>query len=92
MPFYFYDEFMKHNGLYEDISEMLADPGFPERLRHQGGRAEEAAQEDQEGRDSGVDRNRADDDARLVPRGDVFALPVQHQQRGPAQLQRRGTV
>ena len=28
VPFYFYDEFMKHNGLYEDIEEMLADTDF----------------------------------------------------------------
>ena len=28
VPFYFYDEFMKHNGLYEDIEEMLADSDF----------------------------------------------------------------
>ena len=28
IPFYFYDEFMKHNGFYEDIEEMLADPDF----------------------------------------------------------------
>ena len=28
VPFYFYDEFMKHNDLYEDIREMLADPDF----------------------------------------------------------------
>ncbi len=28
IPFYFYDEFMKHNGLYDDVREMLADPGF----------------------------------------------------------------
>ena len=28
VPFYFYDEFMKHNGFYEDIGEMLADPDF----------------------------------------------------------------
>ena len=27
-PFYFYDEFMKHNGFYGDIEEMLADPDF----------------------------------------------------------------
>ena len=27
-PFYFYDEFMKHNGLYDDVEEMLADPEF----------------------------------------------------------------
>ena len=28
IPFYFYDEFMKHNGFYDDIEEMLADPDF----------------------------------------------------------------
>ena len=28
VPFYFYDEFMKHNGFYDDIEEMLADPNF----------------------------------------------------------------
>ena len=27
-PFYFYDEFMKHNEFYDDIEEMLADPDF----------------------------------------------------------------
>ena len=28
VPFYFYDEFMKHNDLYDDIKKMLADPDF----------------------------------------------------------------
>ena len=28
VPFYFYDEFMKHNDLYGDIEEMLADSDF----------------------------------------------------------------
>ncbi len=28
VPFYFYDEFMKHNGFYDDIEEMLEDPNF----------------------------------------------------------------
>ena len=28
VPFYFYDEFMKHNGFYDDIEEMLADSEF----------------------------------------------------------------
>ena len=28
VPFYFYDEFMKHNGFYDDIGEMLADTDF----------------------------------------------------------------
>ena len=28
VPFYFYDEFMKHNDLYDEIEEMLADPDF----------------------------------------------------------------
>ena len=28
IPFYFYDEFMKHNGFYQDVEEMLADSEF----------------------------------------------------------------
>ena len=28
VPFHFYDEFMKHNGFYDDVEEMLADPEF----------------------------------------------------------------
>ena len=28
VPFNFYDEFMKHNGFYDDIEEMLEDPDF----------------------------------------------------------------
>ena len=28
VPFYFYDEFMKHNGFYANIADMLADPDF----------------------------------------------------------------
>ena len=28
VPFYFYDEFMKHNGFYDDIQEMLDDTDF----------------------------------------------------------------
>ena len=35
IPFYFYDEFMKHNDLYDDIEDMLADPEFSVGLRHQ---------------------------------------------------------
>ena len=28
IPFYFYDEFMKHNGFYDDVDELLADEDF----------------------------------------------------------------
>jgi len=28
VPFYFYDEFMKFNGFYDEAAEMMADPGF----------------------------------------------------------------
>ena len=28
IPFYFYDEFMKHNGLHDEVERMLAAPGF----------------------------------------------------------------
>ena len=28
IPFYFYDEFMRHNGIYDDVDELLADEVF----------------------------------------------------------------
>ena len=28
VPFFFYDEFMKHNGLYDEVSALLSDPEF----------------------------------------------------------------
>ena len=28
IPFYFYDEFMKHNGFYDDVDALLADEVF----------------------------------------------------------------
>lgn len=28
VPFYFYDEFMKYNGFYEEVEEMISDPEF----------------------------------------------------------------
>ena len=31
VPFYFYDEFMKHNGLYKAVDQMLAEPEFGEK-------------------------------------------------------------
>ena len=48
VPFYFYHEFMNHNGFYDDIEEMLSDPGLPIGLRRAGVGTQEAAQEDQE--------------------------------------------
>ena len=35
IPFYFYDEFMKANGLYDDIEQMLADEDFQTSLEAQ---------------------------------------------------------
>ena len=37
VPFYFYDEFMKANGFYDDIREMLADPDFQSDFNSQEG-------------------------------------------------------
>ena len=35
VPFYFYDEFMKANGLYDDIKDMLADEAFQTDFKEQ---------------------------------------------------------
>jgi len=34
IPFYFYDEFMKYNGFYEDVENMIADPDFVNNLQN----------------------------------------------------------
>ena len=41
VPFYFYDEFMKHNGFYTEIRSMLADPEFQADLGVQEDRLQE---------------------------------------------------
>ena len=92
VPFYFYDEFMKHNGLYDDVREMLADSDFQtdydtkaDKLKDLRKKIKKA--ETPEWIDDGADR-----DARGVPGGDLAALPLQHQQRGPARVQRGRSV
>ena len=35
IPFHFYDEFMKHNGLHDEVERMLAAPGFQTDLQMQ---------------------------------------------------------
>ena len=79
VPFYFYDEFMKHHGFYDDVEEMLADSDFPGGLQHTGGRAQGPARCDQGRHHAGLDHHRAGGDARGVA-GPVTALPIQHQQ------------
>ena len=95
IPFYFYDEFMKHNGLYDDVEGDAGRPDFRSDYdTMEWTELKKLAQEDQEGRDAGVDRDGAyEGDARDgYPEGTVAALPVQHQQRGPARVQRGGAV
>jgi hypothetical protein len=41
VPFYFYDEFMKHNGFYEYATTLLNDPGFRENRETQAARLQE---------------------------------------------------
>ena len=43
IPFYFYDEFMKHNDFYTKHRDHACRSGFPGRLRHPGGQAQEVA-------------------------------------------------
>ena len=86
IPFYFYDEFMKANGFYDDVTAMLADPDFQTDFETQDDMLDDL-RDDIEGRgDAAVDHRRPDHHARHVPGGAIAALPVEHEQRGPAGL------
>ena len=93
VPFYFYDEFMKHNGLYDEIEEMLEDEDFQtdyddmasdlKKLRKKIKKAETP-----EWIETALTTMHGD----LSPRAQSLRYQIQHQQRGPAGLQRGGTV
>ena len=88
VPFYFYDEFMKHNGFYDDIEEMLADPDFQADFDVQEDELKDLRKAVKKGEMPEWITEALTDDARDVSRRPIAALPVQHQQRGPARLQR----
>ena len=92
-PFYFYDEFMKHNDFYTRIETMLADTDFQTDLEEQSKQLK-ALRKDIEDADTpdwiitGTGRHE-----HQVPPGDNQPqVPVQHEQRGPARVQRGGSV
>ena len=91
VPFHYYDAFMRHNGFYDDVDALLADrvPG-----RHRGARcrAQEAPAAHPERRRADADGDVARSAPGLVPGRHVDPLPVEHQQRGPAGVQRRRAV
>ena len=55
LPFYFYDEFMKHNGFYADVDDLLADTDFQADIGDARCGAEDAAPAYQERRRAGLD-------------------------------------
>ena len=63
MPFYFYDEFMKAHGFYDDVKEMLADEDF---------------QTDFEGQDDKLDDLRDDIKDAETPQWIIDALTAMH--------------
>ena len=78
IPFYFYDEFMKTHGFYDDVKEMLADEDFQTDFDTQESELKEAAQGHQGRADAGMDHRSAHGDACVVSRGDLSTLPIQH--------------
>ena len=86
IPFYFYDEFMKHNGFYDrHRRRMLADTGsFQDELRHPGGsELKEAAQglSRMRIRPSGYIKALVRDEYEKFPAWTINSkLPLQHQQ------------
>ena len=92
VPFYFYDEFMKHNGFYDDIADMLADPAFQTDFETQEDELKALRKTIKKGETPQWIIEALEGHARHLSRGAVAALPVEHQQRGPARFQRRGAV
>ena len=92
VPFYFYDEFMKAHDFYTRIETMLTNEAFQTDLEVQDDMLDDLARRHRGRRLTSVDHRRADRNARVVPRGNLAALPVEHQQRRPAGVQRGGPV
>ena len=67
MPLYFYDEFMKHNGFYDDVEEMLDDPEFQSDYDTQDDKLKKLRKKIKKGRDAPVDDRSVGGDARGVP-------------------------
>ena len=92
VPFYFYDEFMKHNNFYARIETMLADPEFQSNFDTQEEQLKDLRDDIEDGATPQWIHRCAGHDERGVPRGHQPSLPLQHEQRRPAGVQRRGTV
>ena len=67
VPFYFYDEFMEANGLYDDVREMLADEDFQSDYEEQEDQLKDLRKAIKKADQSAVDHRRSDHDARDVP-------------------------
>ena len=92
VPFYFYDEFMKHNELYDDIEDMLADPDFQTDFDVQEEELKDLRKAIKKGETPEWIIEALTEMHATYPDGQSLRLPIEHQQRGPARLQRRGTV
>ena len=92
IPFYFYDKFMTDSGLYDDIKDMLAASDFQTDFDTQESELKKLrkAIKDAETPQWIIDALTAMH--ATYPRRAIPALPVQHQQRGSARVQRRGAV
>ena len=93
IPFYFYDEFMKHNDFYTRIEIMLADADFQENFDTQDEELKDLRDAIEDGETPAwILTALADNEYRVPPGDHEPQVPVQHQQRGPARVQRRGTL
>ena len=93
IPFYFYDEFMKHNDFYTRIETMLADTDFQADFDEQAKQLK-ALRKDIENGDTPqwILTALADMNTKFPPGDHQPQVPFQHQQRGPARVQRGGSV
>ena len=92
IPFHFYDEFMKANGFLWRHYGYAGRRGLPDGLRRPRRHARRSARRHQGRGHAPVNHRRADRHARRVSRRAIAALPVEHEQRRPAGVQRGGVV
>ena len=92
VPFYFYDDSMRHNDLYDYIGEMLADSDFQTDYDTKADKLKKLRKKIKKAETPEWIETALTAMPGTFPGGDIPALQVQHQQRRPSRVQRRGTV
>ena len=92
VPFYFYDEFMKHNSFYELVRKETQSEEFKTNREAQERTLKRIRGSDQTRQDARMDDGRAGKSPQVFSRGHFGSLPFKHKQRRSPRLQRGRSV